>query len=318
MIEIIKMVKIKRGIYVFTLVMIIIILTVSMVSAGVLKDIYAKITGKASTQTVGLNITVTAGAAPVILEVYNYSMTDISSGTNEGPSLTFISIVFNASDAQGVGNLNNASAKINVTLNGGTSAVRENTSCALVAGQSDATSANFTCNITMAWWDAPGTWDITAYIADLNSNICCNASVRNFAIGPTDGMAANQSFLNWSAISPGASNQEASDFVGINNTGNRDRSLLVNSSDLIGETNADYALGANNFSVKDSAGCEGTAMVNRTDTNVTSARLLAGNYTANNATAKENLYFCLETSNLDLTAQAYSTSTLGTWILKLG
>jgi hypothetical protein len=308
----------KRGIYTWVLIIAVIILTLSLVSAGVLKDFYAKITGKAPTQVVGLNITVTGGNAPVILEVYNYSMTDVSSGTNEGPSLTFISIVFNASDAQGVGNLNNASAKINVTWSEGTSAVRENTSCARVAGQSNAISANFTCNITLAWWDAPGVWDITAYIADLNGNLCCNDSVRNFAIGPTDGMAANQSFLNWSSISPGASNQEAVDFVGINNTGNRDRSLLVNSSDLIGETNADYALGANNFSVKDSAGCEGTAMVNRTDTNVTSARLLAGNYTGNNVTAKENLYFCLETSNLDLAAQAYSTSTLGTWILKLG
>jgi hypothetical protein len=312
------MVKIKKGIYTFTLIMVIIILTVSMVSAGVFKDIYAKITGKASSQNIGLNITVTSGAAPVILDVYNSSMTDISSGTNEGPSLTFISIVFRASDAQGVGNLNSSSAKINVTLSSGTSAVRENNSCALVAGQSDATSANFTCNLTMTWWDAPGTWNITPYIADLNGNICCNASVKNFAVGPTDGMAANQSFLNWSAISPGASNQEAIDFVGINNTGNRDRSLLVNSSDLIGETNANYALGANNFSVKDSAGCEGTAMVNRTDKNITSARLLAGNYTNNNATAKENLYFCLETSNSDLIAQSYSTTTLGTWILKLG
>lgn len=318
MIKIIKMVKIKRGAYVFIFVIATIILTVSFVSAGLISDFYAKITGKASTQNVGLNITVTSGTAPVILAVYNYSMTDISSGTNEGPSLTFISIVFNASDSQGVGNLNNASAKINVTHSDGTSAVRENSSCALVAGQSDATSANFTCNITMAWWDAPGTWNITAYIADLNSNICCNASIRNFAIGPTDGMAANQSFLNWSAISPGASNQEAIDFVGINNTGNRDRSLLVNSSDLIGEDNPSYALGANNFSVKNAAGCEGTAMVNRTDTNITSARLLAGNYTGNNATAKENLYFCLETSNPDLIAQSYSTSTLGTWILKLG
>jgi hypothetical protein len=306
--------KIKRGIYIlcFSLVFIFVL---SMVSAGVFKD---WITGKAQTQNAVLNITVTGGRAPIIMGVYNNTMTDISSGTTEGPSLTYVTIVFNASDADGVGNINNATAKINFSKTG--EATRQNTSCLPVTGQTSPLSMNFTCNITMWWFDGPGIWDISAYITDLSSNTAYNNTVKNFTIGATNGLLANQTTINWSAINPGATAQEAQQIMGLNNTGNQQKSVYVNSSDLRGDTNAAYALGANNFSVKNAAGCGGTAMVNRTDTNVTSVQLPRGNYTWNNGTAMANLYFCLESSNANLISQSYSTGPAGSgaWIIKLG
>ncbi len=312
------MVEIKRGIK-FIFLFIIIILTISLVSAGLLGDFLKKltITGKADSANVALSITVTSGSAPIILKIYNESMTDVSSGTNEGPTATYVIIKFNASDSDGIANLNNATAKINFSRTG--ESTRENTSCLFVAGQSSANSANYTCNITMWWFDSPGIWDISAYIADLNSNIAYNHTSKNFTVGTTDGIKANQTSLTWPSISPGATNTEANEFIGINNTGNRARSVYVNASDLIGASNANYALGASNFSAKNAAGCEGTALVNRTDTNITSITVLAdGNYTLNDGTAQKNLYICLETSNANLIAQSYTTAALGSWIAKVG
>jgi hypothetical protein len=306
----------KRGIYILCF-SIIIILTLSMVSAW---TFWNKITGKANTATVGLNITVTSGRIPAIIAVYNNTITGdpIASGTVEGPAATYVVIVFNASDPDGVGNLNNATAKINITSADGTSATRQNTSCNPLTGQSGAYSQNYSCNITMWWFDKPGAWNISAYITDANGNVGYNQSVKNFSVGTTDGLKANQTALTWPSINPGATNTEANQFIGINNTGNRYQSLLVNSSDLIGETDPNKALGANNFTVKNVAGCAGTAMVNRTDTNITSAKLYSGNYTLNDGTAQGNLYVCLATSNADLSAQSYSTAVLGAWIVKIG
>ena len=105
--------KIKRY-FKFTFLFIIIILTISLVSAGLFNDLFKKltITGKAQQADVGLNITVTSGTEPVIVDIYNGSMTDVSSGTNEGPSATYVTIKFAVEDADGIGHLNNETAKI--------------------------------------------------------------------------------------------------------------------------------------------------------------------------------------------------------------
>jgi len=305
----------KRGIYILCFSLIL-ILTLSMVSAGAFSNLWGKITGKAQTANVGLNISVTGGSAPIIIGIYNQTMTDFSSGLNEGPAKSYISIIFGVNDADGIGNVNNATPKINFSISG--EPVRQNTSCIWVSGQSTATSANYTCNITMWWFDAPGTWDISAYIADFSSNIGYNHTAKTFSIGPVMGFIANQTTVNWSAITPGASNQEAGNIIGLNNTGNTQKSIWVNASDLRGDSNPTYALGANNFSAKNAGGCEGTLMQNRTDVNVTSIQIPRGNYTWNNATGQVNVYFCLETSNSNLIAQSYSTQNTGAWIIKVG
>jgi hypothetical protein len=303
----------KRGIYILCFSLMI-ILTLSMVSAGGFNNFWGKITGKAPTQTAVLNISVTSGRAPVIIQVYNSTLSGIS--PTEGPIPTYVIAKFEVEDQDGIGNLNNASAKMNLSRLG--EYTRSNT-CTFVVAEDTATTANYTCNITMWWFDGPGQWNISAYIADANANSAYNESVKNFTMGTTDGLLANQSSLTWPNINPGATATPATQFMGLNNTGNRPRSVYVNSSDLLGETNSAYALGANNFSVKNAAGCSGTAMVNRTDTNISSVAVFdRGNYTWNNGTAQVNLYYCLETSNSNLIAQAYSTAALGAWIVKTG
>jgi len=305
----------KRGIYILCF-FVVIVLTLSMVSAW---DFWDKITGKALTQTTTLNITVTAGSAPVIVAVYNETATNLISGTTEGPALSYVIVVFRVNDPDGLANINNGSATINFSKTG--EATRQNSSCAFVVGQSTATQANYSCNVTMWWYDGPGTWGINAYIADLSSNIGYNSTVKNLTIGSTNGLLANRSSITWPSISPGAANTEASQFMGINNTGNEAKSFYVNGSDLRGDVNPAYALGATNFSVDDAAGCGGTFVTNRTSINMTAVTVIPrGNYTWNNATGQANIYFCLETSNSNLIAQPYSTAPAGSgaWIVQLG
>ncbi len=305
----------KRGIYVFVLFFAI-LLTLSMVSAGGFDEFWDKITGRATTQDVSLSVTVTGGSVPVVVAVYNETATSMQSGPNEGPAPTHVIAVFRVNDPDGIGNLDNSSAVMNFSLAGETT---RQATCTFVAGQSTSTQANYTCNVTMWWYDAPGQWTINTYIEDLSGNSGYNSTSKNVYVGTTDGLLANQTSLTWPSINPGAANTEANEFMGLNNTGNRPRSLYVNPSDLLGDVNENYALGANNFSVKNATGCEGTLMVNRTDTNITSVAVFnRGNYTLNDGTAQANLYYCLETSNSNLIAQSYSTGALGAWIIKTG
>jgi parallel beta-helix repeat protein len=254
-----------------------------------------------------------ANTPPQIIYVYNSTeMTDISSGPNEGPLETYVQLNFTAYDAQGFGDLNDSSVQVNFSLAGEES--RLNTSCALLEDY-DTNYANYSCNVTMWWWDAPGTWTINASIEDNNGNNAFNDST-NFLVGSTTGFLANSTQLNWPEINPGASNQEANESLLLNNTGNTQVSVEINATDLIGENNPDYSIGANNFSVHTAPGCEGTMMSNSTYVTVVGATISKGNYSLDDGTAQETIYFCLETSNVDLISQPYSTG-IRTWIIRV-
>lgn len=302
----------KRGIekIFLTILLIIILLIIPLTSAGFWSDFKARITGK---EIFEINITITSGTAPTVPIVENFTMTDVSSsGPNEGPAMTSIMINFTAYDADEFINLDDSSALINFSRTGEDK--RENASCEWLADWGTY-YANYTCNVSMWWWDDTGIWDITAYIADLQSNSALNTS-QNFFMGTTTGIAASPGNLTFTAgsIAPGATDVESNnDPMLFNNTGNLPQYIEINSTDLIGEDNATLKLYANNFTVKVSSGCEGTPMVRYSFENITSNNLSIGNYTADNGTAQEELYFCLELAGSELSAQAYSTSTEGSW-----
>ena len=301
----------KRG-YALLGILVLGLIILPLTSAG-FSDFFDKITGRASSQPISLNITVTSGSAPTIPQVYNETSTVIS-GPNEGPSSSYILINFTAYDADGFGNLNDSSAQVNVTKSGETN--RTNATCAQVI-DFNTNYANYTCNITMWWWDAPGNWTMHASIKDLNGNSGSNSSA-NFSVGTTDGLKNNISSLTWPSISPGASDLPSNELSYLNNSGNMNQWLQVNATNLIGESNSAYALGANNFSVNGTGWCMNTStMVAQTYVNISDAILPKGNYTINDGTAQEILYFCLESSNNDLIAQYYSTQSTGSWTVKV-
>jgi len=290
------------------------ILLSPFVSGGLI-DWYNSITGKATSDEVVLNISVTAGTAPTVPTVYNNTITDVSSGLNEGPTKTTLKFNFTASDAEGYTNLNDSSAAANFTLAGETT--REG-SCTRIAAESSGNLANYSCSVDMFWWDGTGAWSITASIKDVNNNGAQNASSTTFSVGTTAGVTLSPTTLAWASISPGATNSEATSAVRLNNTGNLDRSTEVNGTSLKGETNNAYALWAGNFTVKNAAGCGGETMSEAAFVNITSAHLPAGNFTiADGNTGQEDLYFCLELAGTELTQQAYSTDELGPWIIQI-
>ena len=312
----IKMDKIKRGIYILVLFSII-ILTTSIVSAGFFGDLLdkLKITGKLGSQDVSLNITVTSGAAPTIPRIDNQTA-NIIDGPNEGPNPTYIIINFTAYDVDEFTNLDDNSANVSVGKSGETN--RTNVSCSWVADY-DVYYANYTCNITMWWWDGAGDWTIYANISDLQANTATN-STETFYIGATDGIENNITSVSWGTISPGATNQAANEIAGLNNTGNMNQWIEVNATDLVGETDPAFALGASNFSVNGTS-CGGGVMTNNTYLNITDTQLLKGNYTKNDGSGQEILHFCLEECNSNLEAQYYSTSTskngYGPWVIQV-
>jgi len=277
-------------------------------------DWLKKITGYAESEEVNISITVTGNNTPTI-QVYNETMDDgnISDGPNEGDTYTNMVINFTAYDADGYGNINDSSAKINLTLTGETP---RNVSCTNVSDYA-LYYVNYTCSITMAWWDGAGTWTINATISDNTNNNATNDSTT-FYVGATDAYVQSLTTLTWGSITAGATLEEANDDIELNNTGNMDKYIEVNATNLRGESTPGLALWAGNFTVKDSAGCGGTAMSPNVSTNITSATLPAGNFSIDDkSTGQEVIHFCLETAGSELIAQDYSTLNEGPWKIKI-
>lgn len=287
----------------------VLVFMVAFASAGFFNDTWNAITGKVTSSPVSQNITVTGGNAPVVYDVWNETMTDISSGTTED-SPVYVIINFSVSDAEGASNIDTGSAYIDLEF-GGTSRAASCTEY-----QASGVYANYTCNVTIWWFDAPGTWTINASISDLNANYAQNIT-DIFAVGTTAGFESSPATLSWSNIAPGAIDIEPSNNILMNNTGNLVRNIEVNATDLIGETNSAQALWAANFSSHTAAGCGGTSMVADTYTDVVGASLPIGNYTLADGTGQEEIYVCLEAANAVLDAQSYSTAASGAWTVKI-
>ncbi len=273
-----------------------------------------------------INFSIISGnQPPKITHIFNESMTDVSGGLNAGPSSTTVTINFTASDADG--NLNITTASINFSKSDETT--RTNSSCYLYEG--DSSLANFTCTVTMWWWDSAGTWDIDANILDNSSNYISNGSTV-FQVGETTGFELSPSPITWPNVAAGSSNTTSTnDPILLNNTGNKNISantIQINATNLRGETTSSLALWSGNFSMSwetsgDSAPnveCAGSQM-NVTAgnyANITLANLTRGNYTTNNGyEGQEQLYICLRFAGNKLTEQPYSTASEGAWTIRI-
>jgi hypothetical protein len=307
----------KRNISIAVIILLFLILP--LISAGLFQDTWNKITGKASsTQNVSLNITVT-NSPPWI-----YAITGLSAVTlTDAPSPTFVVINFSVNDSDGAANLNNATAAINLTRGG--EALRYNSSC--VVKDYSGNYSNYTCNITMWWFDGAGPWNVYANITDLNGNLVVNGTSA-ITLNTLTGFVMSPPTLNFTNLVAGSYNNTPTNHLLLNNTGNVDIStgnIQVNASDLVGESTANRFLYAGNFSMSTFTGnniecnitASATQMANRTFTGIVSSVLAAGNYTINDGTAQEHIYACLRQVGSELTQQQYSTSRWGPWTVQI-
>ena len=307
----------KVLVYILVFAFLLIIVTLMIIEKNKLK-----ITGKA-TQSVTLNISV---GAPQIIRVENISAA-VTAGPNAATN-TYVFINFTGYNSISAGNLNHTSAKVNFSISGGTE--RLNSTCK-VASIFGTYYVNYSCAVEMWWWDPTGTWTISAFVRDNESNIAVNTT-QTLYVGERTSFVTSPGILTWAGLSPGAVNQSATnDPVLLNNTGNdviTPGSIFVNSSNLRGETTATQALWARNFSVSWNNGSEcyetdtnlnlGISM-NGTFANMTIANLTAGNYTLNDGkTGQEWLFFCLRYAGSELSTQAYSTANAseGAWTIR--
>jgi len=300
----------KRGINLLILFLIV-ILSYSIVSATGFSDLWGKITGKATSDTTSLNITV-GNSAPTIPSVQAISAKNPTDGTTK--SITF---AFTATDTDGVSNLDDATPAAYFSKAGETT--RYNSSCILIEDL-DANSANYSCTVNMWYFDGNGEWDITVNVSDINGATGENSSTT-FTYNLLTAMAMAPTALTWPSI--GLSDTDTgsdNDPITINNTGNDD-SLTINITayDLQGETTSTEYIYAHNFTTGvSSEGCSGTAMANATSTEVGSATLNKGNYSGNDgSTGQEQLYLCLKGLPQDISSQSYSSAGLDPWTVEI-
>ena len=205
--------EIEKEVKIISMILISIIMLlffISAVSAGFFDDIKSRLTGKA-TQSAVLNVTV---GAPRIITVFNNTLTGYSSGPNEGPGYTDVIINFSVDITSGVGNLNDSRAKANISL----AVTRTNSSC--VRYQGSGNNANYSCNISLWWFDATGRYNITVEVYDNDSNPAINTST-NFFVGSRTAFVRGPASLTWPGIAPGGTNKTSNnDPLVLNNTGN--------------------------------------------------------------------------------------------------
>ena len=289
------------------------ILLLSLASAGVLGWIKETLTGKATDVPFNLNITV---GGPQIISVYN--QTPVGVTINEGPLASYVIINFSVFIPVGVENLNLSTALVNLSYSG--EDTRTNESCKTT--DYGGNYANFTCNITMWWWDVNGTWSITAHIRDNASNGVVNTTQVQ-GVGLQQAVIGGPALLTWSGVSPGSWNATSNnDPLLMNNTGNfPSTNISINATHLRGETVTTEVIYSQNFSVHWNNGgsppaeCNNTArMGNEAWARVEVANLTKGNYSQNDgSTGQERLYFCLIYVASNLSTQSYSTATDGAW-----
>jgi hypothetical protein len=310
-----KVVK-SRGIAI--VIFLAVILIVPLISAGFFQNVWNKITGMgSSTQNVLVNISVTSGVQ-TIYSIYNASS---AITLTDAPSPTFVIINFSVLEPDGVATLNNATAAVNLTKAG--QELRQNSTCAVKDWSGN--YANYTCNVTMWWWDNPGLWTVYANISDLAANTVVN-SANTVTVNSLTGFVMSPSALTFSSMNAGATNQTPTNNLLLNNTGNTNTTgIQINATDLVGETIKSQFLWASNFSASNSTGgniecnitANATQMVNMTFTaSIGNVNITAGNYTKNDGTAQERMYMCLRKVGYELTQQQYSTNQFGSWTVK--
>jgi hypothetical protein len=259
---------------------------------------------------------VTAAQAPVIEDISAILDQNITEG-----GITNVVFYVNVSDAQGYATIDT----VNATFTRTGEETRQNSTCVLVSNLSS-TLANYSCTIGIWYWDSAGIWQVNATAND-TTGLISQAYNESFSLGETIALAVSPSQINWQTLIPGLTNKTATNHPSLlNNTGNVDTSVQVKALDLYGQNNSAYFIGSGNFSVDTDTGgnppaeCDGTIMENNSDITIIGASLPAGNNSknfGNETSGQEQLYYCLKSVPNGLIAQTYSTSALGSWIIKI-
>jgi len=301
---------IKRGKYIF-IFSVMLLLIIPLISAGFFDNVYSKITGKATQGTTALNVTI-GNSAPTITYVQIITATNPTDDTS-----TSITFNFTVTDTDGAGNIDTSSGRAEFTRAG--EPTRSDTSCSNYAGVGN--DMNFSCTIDMWYFDENGAWDINASANDINDIYAENTS-ESFTYNLLPGMKMSPTALGWGTVGLTDTDTSSDDNpIQVNNTGNDKVDLHITGLDLQGEYTKTEYIYAVNFTVDSiTTGCSGTALVNNSGTNITSASLFKGNHSLNlndETSGQEELFFCLKGVPQDISSQSYSSTAFGSWTIEI-
>ncbi|MFC1685902.1 hypothetical protein ACFLZZ_02660 [Nanoarchaeota archaeon] len=291
------------------LIVIGILLMLPLVSAGFFD--WLTITGMQTAEEV---FNVTLGNAPPTISNVTVVTGDIILHEEEG--IANVTVTFEVFDNDGYGDIDLSTVQMNFSLAG--DPLKTNTSCQFENAIGTKTS-NFSCSYGFNYYDkASVNWLIGIIAGDNNSVYAQNNTVTvEFPLTPA--VKLFPSSITWAGLTAGTFNHTADNQPTIlNNTGNVNLSaggILVNATDLVGESDGGYSIPANNFTSHTATGAlvectDGTALVPSAFKNVTGAVMDRGEL-GTYAGAQEELYYCLTEVASTLIKQSYSS----TWTL---
>ena len=276
-----------------------------------------------------------SNTAPVIYYVENLTTQSI----NENDKLN-VTISFYVNDLDGAGTVGFNNSLLNLTkINEQRSPIKNYSSSTsggcFKSGEINSTVANISCWTNIWYFDSAGQWNISVGYSDgsFTQNI-----TWNFTLAATSAIQIFPSNITFgTGLNVGQDNVTSSnDPITINNTGNVDYanngSIRINVTNLVGETtkaqiipafnfsfdvlNSTYLGGGNGECRDGNSTSPANFSGNSSFINITNSYLKRGNHSMDNGTAGiEHIFICLNDVPLGLSAQAYSTLEMGSWII---
>ena len=306
----------KRLLTIATLVLISTLLVIPLSSANLFEWVKEAVTGMATQQPTSLNITI-GNTPPSILDIFIPSSIDPVDNSNVNVEFSFL-----ADDQDGISQLLNASANATFILDAsgvGSGMQMNDTVCDASDTGNNGSVQNYSCSITMRYWDRASDWSVNVTISDGASQ----AATYNetFTYNSLTAINMTPSSMGWGPVTLTSTDQlSASNPITVGNTGNYNVSMgNINMSaiDLGGEAATSEFISANNFSINTASACNsGNWLQNKSlgDVAVTGAGLATGLDVGERA-SDELLYLCLEELPQGISQQSYSTLNVGTWSL---
>ncbi len=301
------------------------IVGMSFASAGIV-DWFGKVTGHATSQDTNVTVTV-SGTTAVTIEVLNSTLTGVNPTSD---STTAVTLTVRVTDADGYLDINTTSVHANFTKSG--EAIRSNSSCVDLA-QNTATAKNFSCILSMWYFDGSGIWSITAAGRDLGNTTLVQNTTSVFTYGTLQEIKMSPNQITFASVAQGAVNITSdNDPTLINNSGNYNFvGVNITAVNLRGETNTTVFINVGNITIGNNThasnkyecdvapvlGSNATALVNGTTVNVKHSVISKGNNSVNDGTTgQEQIYYCFRTIPTGILSQAYSTAyTGGAWVV---
>ncbi len=220
-------------------------------------------------------------------------------GQTAGSKVVYLT--FNASDANGWGDLNDTTAKIIINRTGETT--RTSTSCAVLAGHINSQTSTYNCSISIWFFDGSGAWTMNASVTDNSTNFVQNTSA-SATLNTVDSVAVVSSSISFSGA-PGTTNASASPLQQLNNTGNVNYASINITGFAF--TSGSNVIGVGNVTVNTTNGVGfGQNLINNTKVTIASSALAKGN------NSKTSMYFWL---NIPAGAASGSYTSQSNWIL---